>query len=647
MFKRLTVLLAGVAVLVGAVLVYRWEETRDLSGFVRDGETRAPIPDAQVTVAGRAARTDVGGHYTISLPRGKFALAATGDGYLTAQAEINAAELFKHTFAIDFELAPNQVNGVVRDAETLQALASAQIKTAAKTVSANAQGAFQVRGLKSGAIVSANMPGYQAAAIAYTGQNPVELALAPNAVAVVLTDAYTRAPIPNAQVQFGAQTAPTDPNGIAVLRRVAPGAALRANAAGYESGSVTFTGTDIALTLRPNTLAGVLTDSGTGQPIANALVYLGGQSATTNAKGAYHFDNVPAKAVLTIKAIGYRRTQVETGNTTKRDVKLAPFLVKAIHIPMGLTTERVRALVDLVNKTELNSIVLSVKSERGYLAWDSQVALAKQIGANNSKNFDLAEVLQRCKSHNIYCIARLAVFQDTLLATERPAMAIRYANGKTFTENGGAAWTNPLNTDIWDYNIALAKELAALGFDEIQFDYVRFPGYQEGIYFGANATEDARIAAISGFLSRAQKELRASGVFVSADVFGLTVATDDDQYTGQRLRDLGAYLDYVSPMVYPDTWDSPYLVTNGLGVRNCRDAVQCPYDIIFNSYKRAAEKTTTKVRLWLQAYSGRGDYGIAQYKTQKKAAQEAGSYGWMFWNGQGVYDARMLGAPGE
>ncbi len=649
MFKKIALLLCIIAALAASVALYRYEETRELSGMVRDAETRTPIEGGRITLAGYQTTSDGAGRYTISVPRGKYGITATADGYASAKSEINGEEFFKHAFAVDFELPLNQVNGEVRDAETNQPLAYAQVTVGEKVMSADGKGVFQLRGVKSGWVIAAGAPGYKTQAFTLDGKTAeIAIALVPNAVAVQLTDQYTRQPIPNAQVQAGVQSLSTDKNGIAILRRVAPGAALRASAPGYESASASLNSNDLALALRPTTLDGNVTDAGTGQPISGTLVYLGGQIAVTNSKGAYHFDNIPAKAAITVRAPGYRKMQIEVGATVRRDVKMPPFLAKAIHIPMGLPAERVRELMEMVSKTELNAIVLDVKSERGYIAWDSAAPLAKQIGAASGRSADLAEVIQRCRAQNIYCIARLAVFQDSLLATERPALAIRYANGRLYTENGGAAWTNPTSAEVWDHNIALAKEIAALGFDEIQFDYVRFPGFVEGLYYGDRASEEARVAAIAGFLSRAQKELRASGVFVSADVFGLTTATDDDQYTGQRLRDVGAYLDYVSPMVYPDTWaDSPYLVTNGLGVRNCRDAVQCPYDIIYNTYKRAAEKTPTKVRLWLQAYPGRGDYGIAQYKLQKKAAQDAGSWGWMFWNQQGNYDVRMFGPPGE
>jgi len=118
-------------------------------------------------------------------------------------------------------------------------------------------------------------------------------------------------------------------------------------------------------------------------------------------------------------------------------------------------------------------------------------------------------------SENIYCIARMPVFQDTLLATMRPNYAIKSPNGAVFMENGGTAWVSAYNTDVWNYNIALAKEIVAMGFDEIQWDYVRFPG-QANVFLGPGNSEEARIAAVNGFLARAQKELRPTGVFLSA-----------------------------------------------------------------------------------------------------------------------------------
>lgn len=645
MSKRILSVLVLALILLAAILFYFATETRELRGIVRDAATDASIEGAQVSAAREAYRavTDAQGRYTIAIPRGKYTLSAQSDGYDSTQSELNGDDLFTHSFAVDFVLQPSRLAIVVRDAETSQPLPNVPVMVGNKPMTANSKGLLELLGVKIGVALMAQSPGYLPVAVAYDGQGDFDLRLAPNTVNVAVTNKYTHQPIANAQIQLNGQAMASDGQGRVTLRRVTPGTTISATVAGFESVSAPFSSGDVQLTLRPNTLDGVVIDATTNQPISGTLIYFGNTIITTNAKGEYHLDNVPVKAALTLKVPGYRKTQAEVSGAARHDVKLTPFLVKGIHLPFGITEERWRQVVDLISKTELNAIVLSVKAERGRIAWDSQVPLAKQIGAYAAHGVDLTQVVEGCKTKNIYCIARLQVFQDNLLASSRPNLAVRYPNGTVFAENGGQQWLNPFLSDNWNYAIALAKEIAVMGFDEVQFDYVRFPVFVGNLSYGADYNEETRIAAIAGFLARAQQELRPTGVFVSADVFGLTTATDDDQHTGQRLRDLGPYLDYVSPMVYPDTWvDAAHLLTRGLKISNCTEAVRCPYDVIFNSYKRAAEKTSTKVRLWLQAYSGRGDFGVAQYRVQKKAATDAGSYGWMFWNGQGIYDPKMF-----
>lgn len=647
MIERISLGTTLALVILAGLIFYRLQAPRQLAGLVSDAETQAPLPGATVSVRDNRAPTNAEGEYAVAIPRGKFTLTAEADGYAASLVEVDSSNPFALLPAVHFALAPNHVTGIARDAETSQPVANSTVQAGTNKVTANAQGAFALRAVKNGTPILVTAPGYQPAALVFDGQDQVDLVLAPNTLTISVTDQYTRQPIASAQVQAGEQTAATDAQGRALLRRVKAGI-LRASAPGYESASGSTDGRGEAqLKLRPNTLDGVVIDAANGQPISSTLIFLGTTMVTANAQGAFHLDNVPAKAAITVQAPGYRKTQVDVGNVTRREIKLSPFLVKGIHIPFAPTRDYFREQIDMVTKTELNAIVLDVKSERGRVAWDTQVPLAKQIDAAHLSGIDLHEVIERCRISNVYCIARMPVFQDTLLATARPNLAVRYANGVIFTENGGsAAWTNPFNSDVWAYNIALAKEAAALGFDEIQFDYVRFPGRVGNLYYGVENTEEARVNAMRGFLARAQKELRPTGVFISADLFGLTTATDEDQHIGQRLRDLGPYLDYVSPMVYPDTWaEASDLLANGLGIKNCTEAVRCPYDVVYYSYKRAAEKTATKVRLWLQAYPGRGDFGILQYRQQKKAANDAGSSGWMFWNAQGNYDPKMFGPP--
>ncbi len=643
MRKTILLVSAVVLLLLSGALYYLATETRELKGFVHDAMTNAPIENAKIAIAGFSATTDAQGQYAIRIPRGTYTLVAESDGYDITYTELNGDDLFTRAFAVDFVLQPSRLVITVRDSETQQPISNAQVVVDAKSLATNAKGILELRGVKTGTSIAAHMPGYLPTAVVYDGKGNFDLPLAPNAVNVVVTNQYTTRPIANAKIQASNQTLTSDTQGRATFRRIKSGATITATANGFENATTPFDGKDIHFVLRPTTFDGTVIDASTNQPISGTLVYFGNSIVTTNAKGEFHLDNVPAKASLTFKVPGYRKMSIDISGTTQRELKLTPFLVKGIHLPFGIAEERWREVVDLISKTELNAVVIDVKAERGRLMWDSQVPLAKQIGAAYLQGVDLKRVIEDCKTRDIYCIARLPVFQDNLLASSRPHLAARLANGAVFTETGGQQWLNPFLQDNWNYVIALAKEIAAMGFDEIQFDYVRFPGIVNTIAWGADYNEETRIAAITGFLARAQKELRSTGVFVSADVFGLTTATDDDQHTGQRLRDLGPYLDYVSPMVYPDTWvEARDLLTRGLQIKNCAEANLCPYEVIYNSYKRAAEKTTTKVRLWLQAYAGRGNFGVEQYRVQKKAATEAGSLGWMFWNGQGIYDPKVF-----
>jgi hypothetical protein len=643
MLKRFLFLLIFILGGIATALIYFSVETRQLTGIVSDAVLHTPIPDARLTVANQTVITNKRGEYVAKIPRGIHSLRVEADGYLPLETHVNGDDLFTRAFALDLALEQNHVTIVVRDAETRQPLPNAQVTIGTQTWSADNTGRVQVRCVKKDTPITAQLPGYQPLTMPFDGQTDVELALLPSTLTVTVIDQYTQQPIRDAHVQADTSKATSDANGVATLRRLKPGANVRVTASGYDSAGAPFLGNDLHIALRPNTLEGVVTDATTGQPISGTLVYVGNTIVATNVRGAYRLENVPPQATLVFKAPGYHKIQVPIENTTRRDVALTPFIVKGVRVPFAASMEQVRELFALAAKTELNALVFDVKSEKGRIAWESSVPLAKQIGAYSALGIDLEAVIEQCRAQKVYCIARLPVFQDTLLATQRPAQAVRYPNGTVFVENGGAAWLNPFVQENWNYVLALAKEVAAMGFDEIQFDYVRFPGVAGNFAWGTEYNEETRIAAIAGFLARAHKELRPTGVFISADVFGLTTATDDDQHTGQRLRDLGPYVDYLCPMVYPDTWvNAAMLLTRGLQIKNCTEAIQCPYEVVAHSYQRAIEKTSAKVRLWIQAYPGRGNFGVTQYRAQKQAAMDVKSWGWMFWSASGTYDPKIF-----
>jgi hypothetical protein len=643
MLKRILLLLIFILGGIATALIYLSLETRQLTGTVSDALLHTPIPDARITIANQVVLTNGRGEYVARIPRGIHSLHVEAEGYLPLDAQVNGDDLFTRAFALDLTLEHNRVVIVVRDAETQQPLPNAQVSIGTQTLPTDAAGHVEARYVKNNTPITVQLPGYQPLTLPFEGQTVIEFALLPSTLTVTVLDEYTQQPIRNAQIQADTLKTTSDANGIGTLRRVKPGVTIRVTAPGYDSAGAPFLGSDLRIALRPNTLEGTVTDATTGQPISGTLVYLGNTIVATNARGAYRLDNVPPQARVMFKAAGYHKTQVLVNNTTRRDVALTPFIIKGVRVPFSASMEQVRELFALVSRTELNALVFDVKSEKGRIAWESAVPLAKQIGAYSPAGIDLTEVIERCRVQKVYCVARLPVFQDTLLATQRPTLAVRYPNGTVFTENGGAAWLNPFVQDNWNYAIALAREVAALGFDEIQFDYVRFPGVTGNLAWGTEYNEETRVATIANFLARAQKELRPTGVFVSVDVFGLTTATDDDQHTGQRLRDLGPYVDYLCPMVYPDTWvNAATLLTRGLQIKNCTEANQCPYEVVTHSYQRATEKTPTRVRLWIQAYPGRGNFGVTQYRLQKQAATDVGSWGWMFWSASGTYDPKIF-----
>jgi hypothetical protein len=310
--------------------------------------------------------------------------------------------------------------------------------------------------------------------------------------------------------------------------------------------------------------------------------------------------------------------------------------------------ERVRELVELIDRTELNAIVVDVKSDRGWLAYASDVPEAQRSGAYKSVVMDINAFLALCRERNIYTIARLVLFKDPSLAAAYPEWAVHTDDDQVWTDSEGSAWGDPFRTEVQDYNIAIAKEVAALGFDELQFDYLRFPsdGAVDQVRYVEGSTAESRSETIAAFCARLRAELDSYAVVISADVFGLTVwvSPEEDMGIGQRVVDVAPHVDYISPMLYPATF-----VSGNLGYQ---DPLQHPYEVIYRSCVELDKRIQThvpssaevaKVRPWLQHYSANGVvYGVEEMHLQKQAAADAQTHGWMFWNAAGKYQAEAF-----
>ncbi|HLL51368.1 MAG TPA: putative glycoside hydrolase [Thermomicrobiales bacterium] len=311
------------------------------------------------------------------------------------------------------------------------------------------------------------------------------------------------------------------------------------------------------------------------------------------------------------------------------------FAAKAVYLnPLMDDGYDLDRLLGLIDRTELNALVIAVKEEGVYV--DTGVELFREA-STVVPYYDVVAVLDALHAHDIYTIARLVVFKDTPLAEARPDLAVVNAGtGDPWHDMNGVAWVNPFSEEIWAANIDLAVELAVLGFYEIQFDYVRFPtdGDLEAMDFGREVTESVQVETITGFLSEARTNLAAVGAKVGADVFGYTLLLDD-KGIGQNVGRIAEVVDYVCPMVYPSHFPNGSLAVDG-------HPNDFPYETIEISLSVGEEKfagSRGKIRPWLQDFSmpDMSDYGAAEVCAQIDAAEANGATGWMIWNAASVY----------
>lgn len=384
-------------------------------------------------------------------------------------------------------------------------------------------------------------------------------------------------------------------------------------------------------------------DAVSGKPIGGALITAGNTVVRTGADGVFQIF-VP-EDMVGVRADGYLRINIPANTCASGEtvVRLTPFQPKALYLSfyaIGTPTLREKAM-QLIRETELNALVFDIKSDRGMVAYHSAVPLAREIGAQSIITVpNLKARVAELHRHNLYLIARIVTFKDDELASARPDLAVKRQDGKIWRDSENMAWTDPFEKAVRDYNIDIALEAAQAGFDEIQFDYVRFPD-NKGLVFSQPDTEDARVHAISNFLSETRKKLTPYNVFLSADIFGYVCWNQNDTGIGQKLESIAQKVDYLSPMLYPSTFQ--------FGIPGDRNPVANPPDIIRLTLDRAQERTgldPVHFRPWLQAFRDyafdRRVFGPKQIRGQIRAAEAFGTDGWMLWNPRNVYTTAGL-----
>jgi hypothetical protein len=298
-------------------------------------------------------------------------------------------------------------------------------------------------------------------------------------------------------------------------------------------------------------------------------------------------------------------------------------------------------LIGLIDRTELNAAVIDIKDERGEVSWIPRLAQANIAGAGRPKILDPAATVRRLHRHHIYVIGRIVTFEDPILATVRPDLAIQDTHGGVWHNSKGVPWVDPYSTEVQDYNIALAVEAISYGFDEIQFDYVRFPtdGDTTRMWF---RYKDERLPTevVADFLARARAQIVPRGAYISADLFGLTALVDDDLGIGQKLEMIAPEVDYVSLMLYPSHFNKPQY--------GIADPEKEPYQIVHDSIvdaKRRIAGSGAQLRPWLQDFSLRVPYTPVEVRAQIKAAEDLGVNEWLLWNATNRYSEDALAVP--
>ena len=390
----------------------------------------------------------------------------------------------------------------------------------------------------------------------------------------------------------------------------------------------------------PRSVHGVTIDATTHQPIANAWVTADGNVLKTGVNGEFQLKT--KATTVDVRAPGYGRLHVPVADFDMR-IPLSPLKVRALYMSFwAVSSQPLRAhIYETAAKAHLNGLVIDVKGDMGLVGIRTSIPMVAKTGANRVITIpDAPALIADLHARGLYAIARIVTFKDSPLALARPDLAVRAAGGGLFSDNERLHWTDPFRQEVWDYNIRIAVEAAKAGFDEIEFDYVRFPD-RKGLRFSKETDAKNRVEAICGFLAQAQKALNPYNVFLSADNFGYVAWNEGDTGIGQTYADVGKVVDYISPMLYPSGFK--------FGIPGVRNPMTDPYRIIYASLERAKQRTGFSgivFRPWLQAFTDYAfdhrAFGKPQLHEQIKAAEDAGSEGWLLWEPRNHYPIQSL-----
>jgi len=325
--------------------------------------------------------------------------------------------------------------------------------------------------------------------------------------------------------------------------------------------------------------------------------------------------------------------------------------VRGIYLTLySASNNRINELIEMAKRTKINTFVIDVKDDNGNMLFKTKAAEKFSPEANkNAPVKDIEALMKKLKDNNIYAIARIVSFKDPSYTRQHTDRAIIYKDsGKPFTNSDGLIWASAHDRDLWEYNIEVSKEAAEVGFNEIQFDYVRFPASNGGKLDKQldyrNTTGESKPATIQNYLKYAREQLAPKQVYISADVYGLVGSVADDMALGQYWEAVSNVVDYISPMMYPSHYANG---TYGLSVPDA-----FPYETIYHSTKDSVArnkniKDPATIRPWIQDFTaswvkGYIKYGPKQVEDQIRGLEENGVTEYLLWNAGNRYSEDAL-----
>jgi len=344
------------------------------------------------------------------------------------------------------------------------------------------------------------------------------------------------------------------------------------------------------------------------------------------------------------------KTSTSTDISVKKSTFKVPEIIKAIYLTSwsAASPYMVDYAINLAKNTEINAVVIDIKDWSGYINYDTQVSEVEKYTAERVLIKDVGALVEKFHEEGIYTIARITIFQDPVLAQAKPEIAIHQELDKNllWLDKSGLAWIDPAAKESWDYNAAIAKDALRRGFDEINFDYIRFPtdGDLKNMNFPVwNASTTFRHQVIKSFYSYLREQL--PDAVLSVDLFGLSTVSSNFG-VGQNIEDAYHYFDFVCPMVYPSHYVSMYL-----GYEN---PAEYPYEIVKHSMEGALAKlkvfnevfpTEVKLRPWLQDFDLGAEYDKDMVRLEINAVSDAlgeDFSGFMLWSADNFYTREAL-----